>query len=381
MIARKSFSVRRVPVTEVIGAVAETQAWDGRPLEADLLIVASGFEERALAFPRILADTEEKFEEVIVGAYQTNQDDNARRFAELDPLLRRISGHVRHANADSPEDVLAVVTAIAERRTVKRVVFDVSAASSNFIFCVVGALAQALPHAHLTILYAEAKSYNQTYKSQSVPEIALELPERGVASVWTNELFAGFHHDSAKSHIIAFPSLYLSRMARCLNFCGEAVETLAERNVTWVLPRTTHPEHEWRRERTLEVVARLLAPAGDEPNKRPTLRDETRIDCDVLSVVQAAQIVLNEAEARPGYNLFLVHMGSKLQAVGAALALAARREISLVYARPERFNPESYSGGVGSLHMVEVGCTVAVLNELRRAGQIAMVCADGTLVT
>ena len=71
-------------------------------------------------------------------------------------------------------------------------------------------------------------------------------------------------------------------------------------------------------------------------------------------------------------------MGSKMQAVGSALALAARLEISLVYARPERFNPSSYSGGIGVMREIRFEMLETVISSLASVGQMIVVCADGT---
>jgi hypothetical protein len=379
MIARKPFSVKLRSVAEVTADFPQPQAWNRQTMSADLLVVAAGFEARVLAFPEALARAgQEPIPNILVGRYQTNPEDNEHRFTLLEPLLERLGSYIQNVDADTPELVLSAVLKLSRSQQIKRVVFDISGASSNFIFSVVGALAHVLPNVDLTVLYAEAGTYNQAFKDEDASDSPLEWPEQGVSSVWTNALFAGHHQDSAKSHIVAFPSLHLSRMARCLNFCGEAVETLAERNVVWVMPRTTHPEHQWRRERTVSVARKLLAPLGERPDGVEGLREECCIDCDVQSPSQAAAIVLDQAEKHPGRNLFVVHMGSKMQAIGVAMSMAARREMSLVYARPDKFNPKNYSGGVGALHVLEFPSFGDTIKALSGAGQMVVIRADGS---
>ena len=378
MTSRKPFSVRLRTVGEALAAFPSLKEWEPAVFDADLLILAAGFEARTAAFPFKLVELEQpEIALTLVGRYQTNPEDNTKQYSQILPLLEKLTKEIVEVDADVPEEILRAILELKKTRSFRRVLFDISGASANFIFSVIGALAQTCPDIELSVLYAEAATYNQSHNADEIPPTP-ELPESGVASVWNNAIFQGRHQDTAGSHIIAFPSLYLSRLARCLNFCGEAVESLAERNVHWVLPSTNHPDHQWRRAKTIAVVRQLVATPSGEPDAICSLGQESQVDCDVLSAGQAAKIILDEAEARPGQNLFLVHMGSKVQAVGAALALSARKEISLVYARPERFIPENYTDGIGAMHLLRFSSLGEAVHELAMAGQMVVVCGDGS---
>ena len=353
--------------------------WEPEPLTVDLLVLSAGFEPRVCAFPAKLVEVSQGvIPAILVGQYQTNPEDNARRYTDISPLLKKFAGVIHEVDADVPEDILRAIIKLSESMKIERVAFDISGASSNFIFSVIGSFAQKLPHVELTVLYAEAASYNQSTKVSENRDEPREIPEHGVANVWNNAIFQGLHQDAAGSHIIAFPSLYLSRLARCLNFCGEAVESLAERNVHWVLPFTDSVDHKWRHDATIEVIKRLVATPSEDTSCIGELNSETQVDCHIHSPDQAARLVLKEAEARPGENIYLVHMGSKLQAIGAALALAARSEISLVHARPDKFVPEAYSDGIGQMHIFKIPSIGKVVRSMASIGQMVLVCADGT---
>lgn len=380
MTARKLFSVRARSVEEAMLEFPSIDPVESFEFSADLLVIAAGFEERASAFPRILSEKPaSKFHTVLVGRYQTNPEDNARRFSQVEPMLHRMSSNIKEVDADVPEDVLRSMLGISDATKITSVLFDISGASSSFVFSIIGAISQVIPEANVVIVYAEAARYSASRKSLEGDEMA-ESPEFGVATVWNNAIFPGRHQDSAGSHIIAFPSHSVLRVARCLNFCGEAVESLAERNVLWVLPRTTSEEHAWRRGETIDVIRKLMAQSNvesDDGSSR-SICEETQVDCDTHSPADAARIVLKEADARSGQNLYLVHMGSKMQAVGAALAVAARSEISVVHARPQKFVPSAYSDGVGRKYVFKIGSMEKMVKSLSTVGQAVLVCADGT---
>jgi hypothetical protein len=63
--------------------------------------------------------------------------------------------------------------------------------------------------------------------------------------------------------------------------------------------------------------------------------------------------MLREIERHTGTNLSVIHMGTKLQAIGVAFALAARPEVALVHARPSGFSAGTYSDGVGEMYQIQ----------------------------
>ena len=65
-------------------------------------------------------------------------------------------------------------------------------------------------------------------------------------------------------------------------------------------------------------------------------------------------------------------MGSKMQGLGAALALAVRSEVAVCYARPTSFNPERYSGGIGPLWEVAFEDLGVVAEQLAKIGTLQM---------
>lgn len=63
-------------------------------------------------------------------------------------------------------------------------------------------------------------------------------------------------------------------------------------------------------------------------------------------------------------------MGSKLQAIGIALALSARDEISICTANPTQFNASKYSEGVGSYWTLDLSELEVLIEKLKTIGYL-----------
>jgi len=68
-----------------------------------------------------------------------------QRYQELAPILEKISECSKVIEADVPEKIWNAISDIYTERPFKSVVFDLSGASSTFIFTVIGALSQICP--------------------------------------------------------------------------------------------------------------------------------------------------------------------------------------------------------------------------------------------
>lgn len=69
----------------------------------------------------------------------------------------------------------------------------------------------------------------------------------------------------------------------------------------------------------------------------------------------------------------MIHMGSKLQAVGAAIALAARPEVALVGARPNSFAARTYSDGCGEIRVIMLETQKEVVEAMAKIGALEIV--------
>lgn len=378
---RKPFVVTRRSIGEVVANLPQPQPFTGPIDPVDLFIGARGFEERVLAIPRQLKKAGSRIEgKALLGRYQTNECDNAAREQELLPLLADLGATPNYFLADSPEDIRRGITEALEDEagTPKHVLLDISGASSPLIFSAIGALQMAPCPVRLTVAYAAAEQYHEPVTvPRDSPVTAWaegDLREMGVRDVDVNELFRGIHHDHLPGYAIVFPSMYAPRLQRCLSHLGVGAFSGAEASIYWVLPTTTDPEHQWRRNTTTQALVTMIHGQNvSGAANLPSLPANQHTLCDVSDYRSSVRIIVDQVDQQLGANLSLIHMGTKLQAVGGALALCGRPEVSLVGARPEAFSAQNYSKGIG--HMVSIDLP-DLHDVIRRITEVGMLSVD-----
>jgi hypothetical protein len=377
----KPFVVRSRSAADAVAGLPLPTPMPATVRAPHVFVCAAGFEERVLHSPARLARDEGRTPYAIaLGRYDTNPEDNDDRLRELLPLLQASNpSSITEMKADSPESVREtlgrLLGQIPEVPAVD-VAFDVSGASVQFIFNVIGALRLSGRRVQLRILYATAKSYGPDRESEGQPPKDSSR-ESGVSDVVRNEMYAGFHHDGLPSFAIAFPSIVSDRLQRCLEEAGAAPLGGGERSVYWVLPSSTDESHHWRQEATKTAILRLLHGDATDESGAAALDDAFSGLCDVLSYRDALQVVIKRVDEFAGNNVSLIHLGTKMQAVGAALALGARSEVALIGARPRVFNAQSYSRGIGAAYQIDLGPLDKLFDQLLDVGTITISSAHG----
>lgn len=378
MSVRKAFLIKADSVEDAVAELPSLEDWRGSfDGEVDLLIVSRGFEKRVCAFPQDLAKRGTKIRgPILLGHYRTNTQDNDLRAEELMPSLDAIATQAHlSCDADTPSavrDVIHSVLDVLPDQMPCHVVFDISASSSTFILSTLLTLLAMDRPIKLTVLYATAAVYH-TPQEDDIGRPAMHWAEerqreQGVSDVGTNELQIGIHHDHLPGFAIAIPSMFGTRLQRCLGHLGlDSVDT-EEQEIYWLLPATDSEEHKWRHEAVMRTVMTILCCTDQEtPASLPA---GTFGHCGALDYKECTRLVMREIERRGGTNVSMIHMGTKLQALGVALALSARPEVSLVHARPEAFTAKSYSDGIGILREVVFTDVREKVRHLSRVGTL-----------
>ncbi|SCZ64704.1 hypothetical protein [Thiohalomonas denitrificans] len=364
MVARFG-DIQTVDVRECVADLPSIREYQPNSVVPDIFICALGFEKRAPTMVMEEAKArKDKYGETIslLGEYTTNLTDNARNEETILDYVSSFSKEVKRVNADDPRALAnTIMELVDKKRSGKgkvKVSFDISAASENFIISVVGGLIAAREKVQLRVLYVEAESYHPTKEKfdidgESLIKEGVEFGDQrvhleyGVQEVEWNELFPGFHQESHPDYVIAIPTFRMTRMIRCLNEIGEQIAAVPARNVFWILGQPPSAANLWRADYLRGLIEEIVQRASGGVKEECQLDGRNSAYCSTLDYKDVLQQVVRQADQRLDANITLVNMGSKMQALGVGLALAAREEIAVITARPVQYNVSSYSMGVG----------------------------------
>lgn len=384
-------SVRAIRFTDIEGVLPKVLPLSDFAFP-DVLICALGFENRTNAFGehRRITQSDQKGRLAFYCEYKTN---NAENNANREPLLDFLSEHFERAISGKADDPAQLQTQLATALTtikpasgsVLSVVVDISAASGNLIltlFAVLFRIARARTIS-CRVVYAEAGSYfpsaseyaargEELVQNACASGDSASLHEYGVEDVEVNELYPGTALEGREELVFAIPAYRTERLSRCLKqLSNEPILQVGDR-ILWILGQPPDPNLTFRLEFQKRLINRLLQGADETPPQTPGLTSENMWVTSTLDYRQTTRRLIELADANMGKTLSLVHMGSKMQGLGAALALAVRSEIAVCYARPTSFNPERYSGGVGPLWEVAFEDLGDVAVELAKIGTLQM---------
>lgn len=360
----------------------------GKALSAnfDLFVCALGFEERCVAISlamssqRKVSNSGLKIPIGLVGRYRTNADDNSANESVLSGYIESLCVDKQFVDADDPELVRSRLIEIIENMqsgdsVCVRVCFDISACSGTFILTVIGALLEIKIPIELSVLYCQAEQYFPTCEQVDADRLGTVqkgamlgesecYSEQGTQEPMIHPLYSGFQHEGRPDFVIAIPSFRMNRMVRCIDAISEQVIAAPESNVHWVFGLPNHDQDLWRNKFQQEIVITALQQLGScAINGGVKFSHENSSDCCVFDYRKTVKLMLHLADQHLGKNITCIPMGSKMQNLGVALALGARSEVSVTYARPAAFSPRTYSEGVGMMWELSLG-TISRLSRL-----------------
>lgn len=379
MSVRKKFIVKRHTVADVLADLPSPQMLDKSIPDIDILIAAAGFEERVLGIPQTLIDLNIKVTtSVLLGKYQTNPNENSKRETELLPLLNTLNSRTIYFDAESPEDIYRVISEalapLADSPLIN-IGVDISGGSGTFITSTLMTLMRTRKNINLKVFYATACDYHEPVSISRDEPVSLwtegDLREIGVHAVGANELAPGIHHDHLPSFVIALPSMFSARLQRGLSFLGIGTLSGADENVYWILPTTDDNKHQWRQSQVERSLLNMIYGAPEENESSPgCLPDGQWTHCDVLDYKGCARIIMTQVQEHAGANISVIHVGTKLQAVGVSLALSGRREVALIKARPQSFSAETYSTGIGRSYCIHLNNLKEIARRFAAVGSL-----------
>lgn len=391
----KQAILHRIGCEDIEGELPPVLDFDRVIEECDLYLTSLGFETRALAIGEIMAKApfaQRRHAQALMAVYSSNVSDNEANRGELTRQLNSFCAHVSPISGDQPNKLAVELRAALDRLPFSdrplHVMFDISAASGNLILSLMQVLIEAAEQRHikLTLAYSEPEDYLPTADeyvngSEDLVRRACDtgddtsVHEFGVAEVETNELYPGENIEHRPEYIIAIPALRTERLSRCLQLLTDQPLADPDKFIFWILGVPPASERHFRLEMQKRVITRLLqgmsGHEGEGVRARASLGTHNSALAGTLDYRQVLRVVVEKIDEQAGKNLSVVHMGSKMQAIGVSLALAARSEVNVCYARPARYNASLYSVGIGAAWGVAFEDLGAAVQAVRKVGTLA----------
>jgi transposase len=328
----------------------------------DLFIIASGFEDRTVGVISVLQKNKQLAgAKILVGRYQTNKRDNERAFEKVSFLFPE-NANMTSCDADNAEQ-----TCLALERSLKeifaysttgrvKVVFDISGSSSFFIFSIMGVLLQFGSKLSIKVCYATAEKYFGDSNSKIT---ANTLRDNGASEVSVHHMFRGEVFDWKSNFLIAVPSYSKARFERTVQFMVNADCDLAH-GLRLIFPHSNEPEHQAHETNIFEYCRETF---------KEIIVSNNSVRCDVMEYRQVLNEVIATADENTDKNIYFAFLGPKLQAIGAAFAMVARREMRLLVSRPKQFNAAEYSSGIGQIWQIDFNEPNLLIDSLRSVGE------------
>lgn len=348
-------------LSEVIPCLPEIQVFNpasnSSGKEADLFLCALGFEPRCLTIPDKLEQYGYTVTRAIYFEYATNRDDNAANRPQLLKHLNSISDNVLSVEADDPgfsrylRELLESFTLGPENQE-PVVLFDISVASNRLLMKCMKVFLEL--NITLNILYSEAAIYHPTREQYEMdPEKwrgqdTLGL-EHGVSDVNVSEEYSGYHIDQLPDCVILFPNFNQERARAVIGEVDPSLLILPANKILWLLGVPHLEQDHWR----IDAMRSINGLGPDAPQYEVSTYDYRDTLMTLDSIYQ---------EKVGAYKFTMSPMGSKLQALGAALFCYLRPDVRVVFAIPKEYNAAQYSKGCKAAWIIDFGC----LREIRR---------------
>jgi hypothetical protein len=339
------------------------------PRMVDLFICALGFEPRCLTIPEVLAQHGYQARKVAYCEYATNPEDNTANRSRLLSSLESVSTDVQGIQADHLSFTSRIRDLLQEARGIAAaptpiILVDVSVMANRLIMKLMKALLEG--EGQLLLLYSEAAVYHPTldeYRSapnQWSSDSSLGL-ERGVSNVSVSEDYPGFHVDQLPDCILLFPSFKGERARAVISKVDPALTVggADKDKVVWFLGVPHRDDNAWRLAAMREINA-----VGE---------DAIRCDVSTFDYRDALQKLEEVYLRRAGhYRFSLSPMGSKMQAIGAAMFAYLHQDVAVVFATPMEYNAAQYSDGCADKWTIDFGKLAELRGALDMVGTLSV---------
>lgn len=359
--------LHQIDTIEIINQLPEIKKLEGDFLlsENDVLILASGFEDRCLAFVEQKAKVaEKKAAACFYLRYETNQSDNDINLPRILEKLGSLSNNVEPINCDGEDycsDLRTKLTAQSAGKSDLHIVFDISGCSAKLIILTMKILLEE--DFNLSIVYTESVKYApskeeyQENKKEYTEDSGFGLA-RGIGQVYPSPEHPGRRRDGLTEYVFAFPTFKPERTKAILLKVDPSLAQSIDDRVHWFIGRPHLEEHSWR----VDVIKEVNNIHYDYQQSSVISTFDYKETFHELDRVYS--------NLRDSKNCTVAPLGSKNQCIAISLFCQVHQEISIVFATPEEYNAKHYSEGCRDIWVIDFGSCKNIVDLLRSVGNL-----------
>jgi len=324
----------------------------------ETFVAAGGFEERAVALPKMLQSCEASGSPAIVLDYLPHYDQN--RLEEICSVLNSKGCHVTCKRYDlhAPFDFDIELRNTLMRLNAQAVCLDISGMSRLAIMIVLDVARELnLP---LRIVYAEARRYApskeefETAKRTEQQHLPTSFIQTGVYDVLHVSRLASIRMQNHGTLLIAFDSFNEA-------LCQALVNVINPSRFILINGRPPRRELSWREEATAYVHKFLRREWSIEDDNDPIKTTST------LKYEETYQLLVNLYWKFSGsHRIILAPTGSKMQTIGSYLLRAIHNDVHIEYPTAQGFFADKYSTGVRETWQLALGRMDDFVQQLRQ---------------
>lgn len=350
--------------------------------DADVFILANGFEPRCMTVAGMLKDSNRRVPLTLTLHFQTNVEENAAVWDDLDETVQAISVERKAVQMSaSPSDFTRdLISALPPRSSDApiRVLLDISGASGKMILLTLRALFASVrsngAQISLVIVYTEADIYapSQEEASSIIADLKKALASRAEPQ---KELtlgldrdpqefcvaYEGHHVEDGPDRAIVICGFNAHRVRAALDNIDPSFNTnLPHPQVTYVVGEPPRPELAWR----IDAMKELNA-FGTDATAMPFRTSST------LDYQETLRLLEHLYEQSFGVErMTVLAFGSKMQTVAAAVFCEIHPDVRAQTVTPTSYLGAGYSKGSGPVHQLDFGELVSLVDVLDGIGSI-----------
>ncbi len=360
----------KITMEEIISTLPEIKkidkAQDFLDIEMDLFIQAVGFEERTTAVSRMLSEINNyKIKETILIKYLVNIEDNLYYEKDILHNLQVCGSRISIIQLDDNFSIAIKqkIESLITKDKVLKVAVDYSTFSSKLILSLTKILLSF--NIDFTLFYAEGEIYHPT--NEEIEKIISSDEQDnnfeqsyGVHNVIISPEFLGSTKEN-QDLVICFPSFKAERSEVIISHIDDLIiKQDDKKRLIWVLgdPHILQGQDKLKRKKFQERANRLSS------------NDTIYFVCtlDYKKTLTILDHIYKDVFS--DFHINISDLGSKMQSFAIALFAILRRDITVYYSEPHKYNPSHYSEGVEDIWQIKIGNSSDFLNLLYKVDLI-----------